>query len=78
MRIPGVRSKIPLCMDKKHRRPNGTNTAGTIPGVIGVYVTGVILQVTGSWALVFGVAAGVTLVGLIFYLLFSSGKKLFD
>lgn len=55
-----------------------TNTAGTIPGIIGVYVTGVILEVTGSWALVFGVAAGVTLVGLIFFLLFASGRKLFD
>jgi ACS family sodium-dependent inorganic phosphate cotransporter len=55
-----------------------TNTAGTIPGIIGVYVTGVILDVTGSWALVFGVAAGVTLFGLAFYLMFSSGKRLFD
>lgn len=55
-----------------------TNTAGTIPGIIGVYITGVILEVTGSWALVFGVAAGVTLVGLAFYLAFSSGRKLFD
>lgn len=55
-----------------------TNTAGTIPGIIGVYVTGVILELTGSWALVFGVAAGVTLVGLVFFLLFASGRKLFD
>ena len=29
-----------------------TNTAGTLPGVIGVYVSGVILQATGSWTLV--------------------------
>ena len=55
-----------------------TNTAGTIPGIVGVYVTGLILEVTGSWALVFQVAAGVTLFGLVFYLLFSTGKKLFD
>ncbi len=55
-----------------------TNTAGTIPGIIGVYVTGVILDVTGSWALVFGVAAGVTLAGLAFYLAFSSGRRLID
>lgn len=55
-----------------------TNTAGTIPGIIGVYVTGLILEATGSWALVFGVAAGVTLVGLVFFLLFASGRKLFD
>ena len=55
-----------------------TNTAGTIPGIIGVYVTGLILEATGSWALVFQVAAGVTLVGLVFYLAFASGRKLFD
>lgn len=55
-----------------------TNTAGTIPGIIGVFVSGLILELTGSWTLVFQVAAGVTLFGLVFYLLFSSGKKLFD
>lgn len=55
-----------------------TNTAGTIPGIIGVYITGLILDLTGSWALVFGVAAGVTLFGLVFYLLFATGRKLFD
>ena len=55
-----------------------TNTAGTIPGIVGVYVTGLILQYTGSWAVVFQVTAGVTLFGMIFYLLFASGDKQFD
>jgi ACS family sodium-dependent inorganic phosphate cotransporter len=55
-----------------------TNTAGTIPGVIGVFVSGLILEATGSWALVFQVAAGITLIGLAFYLLFSSGRRLID
>ncbi|MCB1686036.1 MAG: ACS family MFS transporter [Pseudomonadales bacterium] len=55
-----------------------TNTAGTIPGIIGVFVSGLILELTGSWALVFQVAAGITLVGLIAFLLLSSGKKIFD
>jgi len=55
-----------------------TNTAGTIPGVIGVYVTGVILQSSGSWTLVFQLSAGVTFVGLIVFLLLSSGRKQFD
>jgi ACS family sodium-dependent inorganic phosphate cotransporter len=55
-----------------------TNTAATIPGIIGVYVSGVILDATGSWALVFDVAAGVALVGLVFYLTFASGKRIFD
>jgi ACS family sodium-dependent inorganic phosphate cotransporter len=55
-----------------------TNTAGTIPGIIGVYVSGLILELTGSWALVFEVAAGITLFGLVFFAVFSSGKRLFD
>ena len=55
-----------------------TNTAGTIPGIVGVYATGLILEFTGSWALVFQVTAGVTLFGMIFYLIFASGEKQFD
>jgi len=55
-----------------------TNTAGTIPGIVGVYVSGLILELTGSWALVFEVAAGITLFGLVFFAVFSSGKRLFD
>jgi ACS family sodium-dependent inorganic phosphate cotransporter len=55
-----------------------TNTAGTIPGIIGVYVSGLILAQTGSWALVFQVAGGVTLFGLVIFLLFSSGEKQID
>jgi ACS family sodium-dependent inorganic phosphate cotransporter len=55
-----------------------TNTAGTIPGIIGVFVSGLILELTGSWALVFQVAAGVTLFGLVFFLVFSKSEKIFD
>ena len=55
-----------------------TNTAGTIPGIVGVSVTGLILQYTGSWVLVFQVAAGVSLFGMVSYLLFASGEKQFD
>lgn len=55
-----------------------TNTAGAVPGIIGVFVTGLILEVTGSWVIVFSLAGVVTLFGLIFYLAFSSGKTLFD
>jgi MFS family permease len=55
-----------------------TNTAGTIPGIVGVYVSGLILQLTGSWILVFEVAAGVTLFGLVVFLLFSSSKRIWD
>ena len=55
-----------------------SNTAGTIPGIIGVTISGFILDWTGSWTLVFQVAAGVYLVGLLFYLVFASSKRLFD
>ena len=55
-----------------------TNTAGTLPGIIGVYVSGLILELTGSWVLVFQMAAVVTLFGLVFFLLFSRAEKLFD
>jgi ACS family sodium-dependent inorganic phosphate cotransporter len=55
-----------------------TNTAGTIPGIVGVYVSGLILEVTGSWELVFQVTAAVTAFGMVFYLLFASGEKQFD
>lgn len=55
-----------------------TNTAGTIPGIIGVFVSGLILDLTGSWALVFQVAGGLAIFGLVFFLLFASGKRLFD
>ena len=55
-----------------------TNTAGTIPGIVGVYVSGLILQHTGSWVLVFQAASAVTLFGLVFFLVFARGEKLFD
>jgi ACS family sodium-dependent inorganic phosphate cotransporter len=43
-----------------------------------VAATGLILEYTGSWDLVFQVTAGVTLFGMVFYLLFASGEKEFD
>ena len=55
-----------------------TNTAGTIPGIVAVVVTGFILEATGSWDLVFQITAGVTLFGMVFYVLFASGEKQFD
>lgn len=55
-----------------------TNTAGTIPGIIGVYVSGLILELTGSWALVFQVAGGITLFGLVFFLLFYKSERIFE
>ena len=55
-----------------------STTAATIPGIIGVSVSGWILQTTGSWALVFQVAAGVYVFGMVFYLFFASARREFD
>jgi MFS family permease len=55
-----------------------TNTAGTLPGIIGVFISGLILQWTGSWILVFQVAAAINVFGLVFYLIFARTDKEFD
>jgi len=55
-----------------------SNTAGTIPGVIGVTFSGWLVDVTGSWSAVFLVAAGIKLFGLVFFLAFAKGEKQFD
>jgi len=55
-----------------------SNTAGTLPGVIGVTVTGYILEATGSWALVLGIAASLYVVGGLAWLRYATGEKLFD
>lgn len=55
-----------------------TNTAGTIPGIAGVYITGLILAETGSWMMVFFLTAGVSIFGLIIYASFASGERQFD
>ncbi|MBT4161801.1 MAG: ACS family MFS transporter [Gammaproteobacteria bacterium] len=55
-----------------------SNTAGTMPGIIGVYVSGLILQWTDSWILVFQVAAAINVFGLVFYLLFAKTEQEFE
>ncbi len=55
-----------------------TNTAGTLPGIIGVFVSGLILEWTGSWILVFQVAAAINVFGLVFYLIFARTDPEFE
>jgi MFS transporter, ACS family, solute carrier family 17 (sodium-dependent inorganic phosphate cotransporter), other len=55
-----------------------SNTAGTLPGIVGVVATGFILDITGSWAIVFGTAAAVYLIGLAVWLVFATGKRIID
>ncbi|KAK3791568.1 hypothetical protein RRG08_002924 [Elysia crispata] len=51
------------------------NMAGAIPGFIGVYVAGHILEATKSWNAVFGQTAVVCLFGWIVFIIFGTGKK---
>ena len=55
-----------------------SNTAGTLPGIVGVIATGLILDITGSWAIVFGTAAAVYLFGLAVWLLFATGEQIIE
>ena len=55
-----------------------TNTAGTLPGIIGVAVAGWMLDTTGSYASVFLLAAGITSVGALAWILFSKSEPIFD
>lgn len=55
-----------------------TNTVGTIPGILAPAVTGVIIQLTGSWDLVFYLAASISGIGALIWLLFASGERVFE
>jgi MFS transporter, ACS family, solute carrier family 17 (sodium-dependent inorganic phosphate cotransporter), other len=53
-----------------------SNTAASIPGIIGVALTGYLVDLSGSFATAFYVTAGVYLFGLLVYLLFGTSKRL--
>jgi MFS transporter, ACS family, solute carrier family 17 (sodium-dependent inorganic phosphate cotransporter), other len=55
-----------------------SNTAATIPGILGVILTGYMVSATGGWAAVFFVAAGVYLFGVVTWLLMSTGKRVIE
>jgi ACS family sodium-dependent inorganic phosphate cotransporter len=52
-----------------------SNTAGTLPGIIGVTVTGWLIDRTGSYNAPFFLTAAVGLVGVVVYALFASGER---
>ena len=52
-----------------------SNTAATVPGIVGVAVTGLVLGITGSFAPIFYITAAVYLVGLAGYLAWASGEQ---
>jgi len=55
-----------------------SNAIATLPGIVGVVATGFILQSTNSWCAVFLLSATVCISGTIIWLLFATGKKIFD
>ena len=55
-----------------------SNTFATLPGIFGVYITGWLIDRTGSYAVPFFVTGGIALLGTLFYLLFASGEHKVD
>ncbi|KAJ8901650.1 hypothetical protein NDN08_003857 [Rhodosorus marinus] len=54
-----------------------SNTFAALPGIIGVALTGFILEGTGSWDLVFGLAIGFYALGTIVYNALGTGERVF-
>ena len=52
------------------------STAGAIPGIVGVYVVGYILEVTHSWATVFTKTGLLCYLGCFIFLIFGTGKPI--
>lgn len=55
-----------------------SNTAGTIPGIIGVAATGWLLDVTGDYTATFLLAAGVNVAGAVVWYIWGTGKRVID
>lgn len=53
-----------------------TNTAGTIPGIFGVALTGLLLDWTGGYSATFVVAAAINLTGALIWLAWGTGRKI--
>ena len=52
-----------------------SNTFATLPGIVGIYVTGWLVDRTGTFGAPFVLTAGVSLFGAVFYLVFGSGRR---
>jgi ACS family sodium-dependent inorganic phosphate cotransporter len=55
-----------------------TNTAGTIPGIIGVAVTGWTVEVTGTYSAAFVLAAAVSITGALIWLCFGTSRQVVE
>lgn len=54
------------------------NTAGTIPGIIGVAVTGWLVDVTGGYVAAFSLAAGIGAVGALVFLFLGTANRIIE
>ena len=55
-----------------------TNTAGTIPGIVGVYITGWLVDQTGGYGAAFVLAAGIFVFGSVVWQFFATGEKIVE
>ena len=55
-----------------------SNTVGTVPGIVGVALTGYLLDVTGTYDSVFMMVAAINVIGAVIWLVFSSGERLVE
>ncbi|HKE43251.1 MAG TPA: MFS transporter [Steroidobacteraceae bacterium] len=53
-----------------------SNTLATIPGIVGVWITGWLIDTSGTYASAFVLTAGVCIGGAVFYLLFGSAEPI--
>jgi len=55
-----------------------SNTVGTLPGIFGVFLTGWLVDHTGTFAAPFYVTTGVSFLGALVFLVFASGQRQID
>jgi len=55
-----------------------SNTAATLPGIVGVAATGILLDLTGGYTATFLVAAAINAGGAIVWLVWGTGKRILD
>jgi len=69
----------PNCLDVAPRHADVlygiSNTFATLPGLIGVFATGWLVDRTGSFAAALVLTAGIAMLGAVVYLVFGSGER---
>ncbi len=55
-----------------------SNISGTLPGIIGVALTGFLVDVTGGYTATFILAAGISIFGALFWLIFATGEPILE